>query len=87
MKDSKRVRQLRKQALCLQARHYRLALRHEWSGIAEPFASKGGSADSRHLLGIFGGLMSVLPSKWGRILSIGVLSWRLLTRLGNSRST
>jgi hypothetical protein len=84
-----RIRQLRKQALQLQARRYRLALRQDWAALAAPFSSMTGSAKESptpvRWLGIAGGLLSLLPNKWGRLLSLGLFAWRLVRRATNAR--
>jgi hypothetical protein len=80
VKADKNLRQLKKQSLCLQAQHYRLALRQEWSAFAEPFAGKSGTSDSSQWMSAFGSLLSILPNKWSRILGIGLVFWRLARR-------
>jgi hypothetical protein len=75
------TRQLRKQSLVLQARRYRLALRQDLTALAEPLGKIPVSGLRGKGPAIVMAVLSVLPNRWGRLLSIGMLSWRLVKRM------
>jgi len=75
------MRQLRKQSLILQARRYRLALRQDLESIAEPLGMSTEAWRGGKWLPLAATVMSALPNRWARLLSIGMLSWRLVRRL------
>lgn len=85
MNERQLTRQLRKQALQLQARRYRLSIRQDIAALAEPFthsASELGQGFLRgHWAEIFSTLLSVLPGRWSRILSMGSVAWQLARRV------
>jgi hypothetical protein len=90
MNERQLTRHLRKQALQLQARRYRLSMREDISALADPFthsASEAGQSLLRgHWAEILSSLLSLLPGRWSRILSVGSVAWQLLQRVRAKRS-
>lgn len=80
MSQRRRLRQLRKKILVLQAQHYRAALQQDLSSLSAPWDGvANGQAGAKWLA--IGTLLSLLPNRWGRLLNLGLLSWRLIKRL------
>lgn len=69
-------RAIRKQFLQIQAEHLRLALRQDLD-VLHPLPGTGANERSVWLETV-GGLLGVLPGRWGRWLPIGLTVWRIV---------
>lgn len=82
------IRELRKEALQLQARRCRLALKDDLAALAEPFSllSGVGTTSPGRWLSFARGALSLLPgrwgsARWGSAVSLGLIAWRLIRRV------
>ncbi|MFT3736443.1 MAG: hypothetical protein QM776_15730 [Rhodocyclaceae bacterium] len=81
MKQSVLLRELRKEALQLQARHYRLAMRDDIGALSEALSRSTRMGSARSWLSLARSALSLWPERWGNAFSLGLLAWRLARRV------
>lgn len=75
-----KLRQYRKEVLRLRAARYRLALEHDLATLfAAPRETTRGVGTKRWLE-MLSALLTLVPSKWSRMLGAGLAAWRLARR-------
>lgn len=75
-----KLRQYRKEVLRLRAARYRLALEHDMATLFSAPRETVRGVGAKRWLEMLSALLTIVPSKWSRMLGAGLAAWRLARR-------